>query len=80
MDFEQYEYMISDHWLPAIFNFDSSNLDDDDEARLNNFLAYVQEQHGVGHWSCEDELEEFARCEISNLPAHCTKLIYNAIR
>ena len=80
MDFEQYEYMISEHWLPAIFNGDFSGLDEDDETRLENFLNFVQEQHGAGHWSCEDELEEFARCEISNLHANCTKLIYNAIR
>ena len=80
MDFEQCEYMISEHWLPAIFNGDFSGLDEDDETRLENFLNFVQEQHGSGHWSCDDELEEFARCEISNLHAYCTKLIYNAIR
>lgn len=80
MNFEQYEYMIGAHWLPAIFNSDLSGLDDDEALRLDDFLTYVQERHGIGHWSCEDELEEFAQCEVSNFHAYCARLIYNAIR
>lgn len=81
MNFDAYEYYVSEHWLPAIFNDDFSGLDDDDETILRDFLTSVQNECGHGHWSWpDDEMEDFTRCEVSNLHAYCLKLTYNAER
>ena len=78
MKFEAYVFNIGDYFLPAIINVDYSGLEEDEADRLDDFLSYVKETHGPGHWSCNDEERDFARCDVVGLYSDCYRMIYNA--
>jgi hypothetical protein len=61
MKFDTYTYTIGAHFLPAIMNGDL-DLSLEDENALASFDANLP---GAGHWTCDDEEERYARCEIT---------------
>jgi len=76
MKFEQYEYTICGHYLPAIINGDHSGLTDSEEAELNTFLDSIVGRLG-GHWSVNSEEPGFCTDEVSGLMADCYECTYN---
>ena len=67
MDF--YEYIIGEHFAPAIINDDYTGLEDDEHAALDAWLD-DNAMHS-GHWTTEGESSDFARCEITGLMSDC---------
>ena len=66
MHFEQYEFRVSNSFLPALFNGDTSGLSPEDEAALDRFLAKATKM-GRGHWAVIEEDAGFGRDEITGL-------------
>jgi hypothetical protein len=64
--FEQYEFRVSNSFLPALFNGDTSGLSPEDEAALDRFLTKVMKL-GHGHWAEIEEDAGFGRDEITGL-------------
>lgn len=73
MKFEQYQYRISSHYLPALINGDESGMSDEESEMLNAFYASLP---GYGHWDCEDD-SSFAECEVSGLYADTVVCTYH---
>ena len=78
MKFETYSFSVGDYFTPAIINGDCSGLEEDEAELLDTFLSYVEEAHGPGHWSCNDEERDFERCDVTWLYSDCYRMIYNA--
>ena len=66
LSFEQYEYRIASHYLPALINGDESCLTDAESDMLNAFLSSLQPGHG--HWGYADD-SSFGKCEVSDIYA-----------
>ena len=79
--FEQYEFTLATHWASAIINGDDSGLSCAESTQLDEFLSYVAESKGPGHWAGFDEkTSNFTRDEITGLLANCETAIYCAVR
>mgnify|MGYP001431460585 CR=1 FL=1 len=50
MNFEVHEFTLGAWWAPAIVNGDYSGLNDDEEKQLNDWLNYIHDSYGDGHW------------------------------
>ena len=76
MKFEEYDYRIGSHFLPAIFNGDTSGLNEEEIKWLNHFEKNYCP--GEGHWAGGDEEdhEEFARCEITGMMGDCHNVVW----
>lgn len=68
MKFDHYEYIVSEHYLPAIVNDDYSSLDDGEIEKLVTWLDGVPIN---GHWDIEDNSEGIRTCEICELLSNC---------
>ena len=68
MDFDYYEYRVSNHFLPALINDDDSGLDPHDFESLEIWLTTVPKD---GHWAVIETGGNFTVCEISELFADC---------
>ena len=66
LHFDQYEFLISTSFLPALFNGDTSGLSPEDEAALDRFLVKAMKL-GYGHWAELEEDAGFGRDEITGL-------------
>lgn len=64
--FEQYEFRVSNSFLPALFNGDTSGLSPEDEVALDRFMRRVTKL-GHGHWAVIEEDAGFGRDEITGL-------------
>lgn len=75
MNFEVYECTLGVWWASAIINGDYSGLSDDEERQLNDWLNYVHDSYGDGHW---DGFEEswFGLDEISGLYGEVSDALY----
>jgi len=82
--FDSYEFLISDSFLSALMNGDTSGLDDADIRKLEAFekrafkgpSGAVVGQGGQGHWTVLDHDAGFGRDEITGLLANRAKVAY----
>lgn len=81
---EPEEYCIATHWLTVLFNGDTSNLSDDEEAQFTQWAKEVRNGRD-GHFatlSHEDEGsgQDFTRCDITGLFAMCEQIAFLPIK
>ena len=69
MEFDYYQYDISEHFASAIINGDESGLSPVEISDLTAFMADLPVKNG--HFDVMDGESSFARCEISGLHADC---------
>lgn len=81
MKFEQFEYVVSEHSIPAIINGDESGLSEEDCSILDEFLddawIYAKEYYPNAthyHWEVGDSVG-FTRCNITELYSDCIELM-----
>jgi hypothetical protein len=82
--FDSYEFLVSDSFLSALMNGDTSGLDDADIRKLEAFekrafkgpSGAVVGQGGQGHWTVLDHDAGFGRDEITGLLANRAKVAY----
>lgn len=67
MKFKKQYYIIGAHFLPALINCDTSELEDDEEHDLDQFIQEETKDKPVHHWTSDDSEAEFNRCEVSGL-------------
>ena len=71
-------FRIGNHFLPAIFNADSSGLDDRELATLTLWETATRDKlvpiGKFGYFTNTYETTEYARCEITNQFSLCTTI------
>lgn len=72
--FDEYEYLVSNSFLPALINGDSSNLNDADVKALDAWLARLPA--GKGHIAVVEDDAGFGRCAISGLGSDRAKIAW----
>lgn len=55
MDFNIHEFTLGSWWASALINGDYSGLNDKEEKQLNDWLNYVHNSYGDGHWNGFEE-------------------------
>ena len=73
MTFDQYDYNIADHWLPALVNADFSGLE---AGELEELEAFSKSLPGSGHWDFADDYPDFRIDDVSGLFANCVSAVY----
>ena len=70
-----YEYNVCSAYVPYLINGELSDLEDWEIKRLEEFDKYVQEEHGVGHWSFDPDIEpKFCYCDVTDTKANCVEM------
>ena len=69
MEFDYYQYEISEHLASAIINGDESGLSPVEISDLTAFMADLPVKNG--HFDVMGDESNFARCEISGLHDDC---------
>jgi hypothetical protein len=69
MEFDYYQYNISQHYASAIINGDESGLSPAEISDLNAFMAELPVSNG--HFDVIGDESNFALCEVSNLHDDC---------
>lgn len=69
MKLDYYEYTIAECFEPALINGDITGLSDDEAAQFHAWIESTDRQ--ITHWDASDSDENFTRCEVTNLHAHC---------
>ena len=69
MEFDYYQYSISEHLASAIINGDESGLSPEEISDLNAFMDELPVKNG--HFDVMGDESNFARCEVSGLHADC---------
>lgn len=79
MEWDYVEYRVAESFLPALINSDYSGLTNDAEViQYGEFLARVYEEFGgVGHFSVEEDSQDFKRCEVCGLLAMVETVRWN---
>jgi len=74
-DFQEIDFTVATHFIPAIINEDWTGLDEGEVLELTTFLTR-HDQQGVHAWVVKaiDNEPELATCEISNLFSECETL------
>lgn len=75
MNFKIHEFTLGAWWAAAIINGDFSGLNDKETTQLNDWLNYIHDSYGDGHW---DGFEEswFGLDEISGLYGEVSDALY----
>ena len=74
---DTYSFTIASHYAPAIINGDCSGLDEYEDVHLDNFLSWVEGEHGAGIWEVVHAEPEFAKDDISDQMADCILFFYH---
>jgi hypothetical protein len=69
MEFDYYQYSISEHLASAIINGDESGLSPDEISDLNAFMDELPVKNG--HFDVMEGESNFAHCEVSGLYDDC---------
>ena len=70
-----YEYNVYSAYVPYLINGELSDLEDWEIKRLEEFEKYVQEEHGVGHWSYNDiQGKRRCYCAVTHVRANCIEM------
>ena len=71
---DHYDFNIAEFYAPAIINGDYSGMDDEEEKRLDAFIAkYSHLKDGTWTIDENDESDFFTRCDVSGLFSSCYK-------
>lgn len=54
-----YKYVVPEYAVSAIVNGDYSGLTDEEETAVNNFIAGVVADNGVGCWGMDSDAEPY---------------------
>jgi hypothetical protein len=69
-----YRYNVTSDFVPYFINGELSDLTDKEERNLELFDRYVQEEHGAGHWSYDDQESKFCYCDVTDVKANCVEM------
>ena len=68
MKFDQYDYRIAAHYLPALINGDYTGMTDAEKQEFTDWLESTDRR--ITHWEDGEDVG-FSRCAVSGLMADC---------